>query len=479
MKRQRIISAILGTVLFSATAASAKLPRVGVSVTIYNNNFAVVRDVRHISFDKGMNKIEVTDIAKAIDPTSVKFECLSAPEAVRILEQDYTYDIADTASMLKRHIGKEVTVAVRGGGADTGKQITGVLLAVVQAGRAAGDYDLMLKTDAENIEILKESSIESISLKEVAEAFVTKPTLSWLARSKKKGRQLCEISYMTERLGWEAVYSAIVGEDDKQLEFAGWVTIDNRSGLSYEDAEIKLVAGEVRRARKPERRLMLAEAGAAADATSAAFEERSFMEYHLYTLGRKSTIKDNQKKQIELVAPASGVKAKKIYVYDRRKQEALSRAKRKEKVEVNIEFENNRANKLGVALPSGKVRVFKQDVSAGTMEFAGEDTIDHTPKEGKVSVYIGDSFDVSAKQTLVTTKRTRRMMQDKFRIELQNARSETVEVYVDEKFPSHVNWSIDEATEEYEKTDAYTVRFTIKIEANSAATLEYQATQNW
>ncbi len=435
----------------------------GTALTIYNNNFAVVRDTRQMAFEKGINKIKFTDVASAIDPTSVNFQCISAPGAISVLEQNYEYDLVNAQSLLKRYIDKDVTVSLKGSGADTGKELTGRLLAAV-------GNELILQLGQHNIEIVDKDSVEGISLKDLPADLVTRPTLLWLAKSKEKATELCRITYTTEKINWKADYSAVLNADETKIDFSGWVTIDNKSGATYKDSLVKLIAGDVRRITKPERirrgKMYLAERAA-----EPAFEEKAFAEYHLYTLGRTSTINNNQVKQIEFITPALGVPTKKLYIYER--------SKIRDKVAVKLEFENTKQNRLGIALPKGKVRVFKKDPADDMLEFIGEDRIGHTARREKLSLYIGNAFDIVPEYTLVDSKRSRRMIRQTHKIELRNRKDQAVEVFVDEKFSAWVNWTIDETTHKYEKRDARTARFKIKLAADSTATVRYTATQTW
>jgi hypothetical protein len=442
-----------------------KLPEPGVGLTIYNNNFAVVKERREMDFDAGVNTVKFTDVASAIDPTSVNFKCLSAPGAVSILEQNYEYDLVNTASLLKRYIDKSVTVQIKGSGSDTGTKMSGVLSAAV-------GNDLILRDAGGGLEIVSRSVVEHISLAETPHDLVTKPTLVWLARADKKGAELCQVTYTTGAINWKADYSAVLNETEDKLDLTGWVTIDNKSGAKYKDAIIKLIAGDVRRITEPQPvfrdRMILAEGVRAA---KAGFGEKPFMEYHLYTLGRKSTINNNQVKQIELIAPAMGVPVKKLYIYEWRKKP--------NKVQIKLEFENKEENHLGIALPRGKVRVFKKDPADGMLEFVGEDAIDHTARKEKLSLYIGDAFDVVPEHTITDSEQRRRWRMEAHKIELRNRKDESVTVYVEEQFSAHINWKISGATHDYEKRDAQTARFKIPVGADSVQVLEYTVTQTW
>ena len=444
--------------------AKPKLPEPGVGLTIYNDNFAVVKERRRMHFKQGVNTVKFTDVASAIDPTSVNFKCLSSPGAVSVLEQNYEYDLVNTASLLKRYIDKTVRIQLKGSGADTGTETGGILSAAIGS-------DLILHDkNTGSMEIISRGVVERISLEEMPEDLVTKPTLVWLTKADKKSNQLCQITYMTEAINWKADYSAVLNETEDKLDLTGWVTVDNKSGAGYTDAAIKLIAGDVRRVRRPKvsRRVMY-ETMAVGDA--AGFEEKAFMEYHLYTLGRKSTINNNQVKQIELIKPALGVPVKKLYSYERQKKP--------KKIQIKLEFENTRQNHLGIALPKGKVRVFKKDPADQMLEFVGEDTIDHTARKEKLSLYIGNAFDIVPEHTVTDSKHGRRWRTETHKIELRNRKDESVIIYVDEKFPQHVNWKIEKTTHSHKKHDARTARFEITVKGDSIETLEYTATQTW
>jgi len=413
-------------------------------------------------FEEGVNTMKFTDVASAIDPTSVNFKCMSSPGGISILEQNYEYDLVDTESLLKRYIDKQVNAQIKGSGGDTGRWARGKLM-------GARGNSLILLNESDEIEIIDRGSVESILLTEKPEDLVTKPTLVWLAQAEKGGEELCQVTYTTGQIGWKADYSAVLSDDEKSLDFSGWVTIDNKSGATYKDAGIKLIAGDVRRVRPV--RPMMRERAMMMEAAAPAFEEKAFMEYHLYTLTRKSTINNNQVKQIEFIEPAAGVAVQKLYIYERTQQP--------DKVQIKLEFENTEENKLGIALPKGKVRVFKRDPADETLEFVGEDEIDHTPRKEKLLLYIGNAFDIVPEYTLVDSRHERRRSTEKHKIEFRNRKDTAVEIFVDEKFSPWVNWTIDQATHEYEKRDARTARFKVKIEADSTATVEYTATQTW
>jgi hypothetical protein len=434
----------------------------GVAITVYNDDFAVVRESRRMQFEDGLNKVRFTDVASAIDPASVSFSCLSNPGAVSILEQNYEYDLVSASSLLKRYIDGRVGIIVKGSGSDEGRRLDGKLMAALGG-------ELILETDAGGIEILDRSAVEAISLKDLPEDLVTRPTLVWLAESTTEGKLLCRLTYTTGRIRWSADYSAILDSAEAAIDLAGWVTIDNRSGKTYKDAAIKLIAGDVRRI--VEARPMMREIALAGDAAPRQIESKPFMEYHLYTLGRPSTVNNNQVKQIEFIPVVAGVPVEKLYIYER--------GRGREGIQVKLEFENTAANGLGMALPRGKVRVFKKDPSDENLEFVGEDRIDHTPKNEKLSLYVGDAFDIVAEHTLVDSRHGRRVRTSSHKIELRNRKDLPVTVFVDEQFAPEVNWRIDRSTHDYVKHDARTARFEVAVKADSEVALEYAATETW
>ena len=303
MRSGMVISVVITAIIMSQYCFGAEKPGPGVGLTIYNDNFAVVRESRNMKFEKGRNTVKFTDVASAIDPTSVKFSCLSAPGAVTVLEQNYEYDLVNADSLLKRYIDKNITLKLKGSGADAGREAKGILMAAIGG-------DLIIKGEDGEMHIVDKAGVEEVSLKEAPEDLVTKPTLVWLANAEKGGEQLCEVTYTTGEISWKADYSAVLNLDDTALDFSGWVTIDNKSGAGYRDAALKLIAGDVRRVQPAAPRVYAMRAAKAMEAEDlTGFAEKAFMEYHLYTLGRKSTINNNEVKQIEFIEPATGVAA--------------------------------------------------------------------------------------------------------------------------------------------------------------------------
>jgi len=472
MKRTMVVWAILALATCCVGAETPK-PAVepGVGLTIYSDNFALVKERRAMDFAEGHNTAKFTDVAERIDPTSVLFDCLDAPGAVQILEQNYEYDLVNSQSLLKKYIDKSVTVQVKGSGASPGTLVSGTLLS------ADGANLILMDDQTGKMNVIGNDSVEHIQLDKKPENLLTRPTLVWLVNAAKKLSGLCQITYTTEGLGWRADYMAVLNDKDDALDMSGWVTITNSSGAAYQDAALKLIAGDVKRiAPQPAPMMRKQDVMMMAEAPGG-FEEKPFMEYHLYTLGRKTTLQNNQVKQIELIDPAQNVPVKKLYVYEVSNWDWLTRGRNK--VQVKIEFENKKENQLGIALPKGRVRVFKSDPADATLEFVGEDEIDHTPKDEKLSLYIGDAFDVVAEQTVTDARNGRNFETYTRKVELRNRKDSDVVVFVDEKIPQGRNWKVDQSNVEHQKKDAYPCRFAVPVKANQTTALEYQLTQTW
>jgi hypothetical protein len=470
--RKGLCLAVLMTAALSCAAAQEKQKlEAGVGLTIYNENFAVVKERRQMDFTEGQNTVPFTDVASQIDPTSVLFDCLDFPGQVKLLEQNYEYDLVNTQSLLKKYIDKPVKIQVKGSGSSGASLVSGVLL-------SADGPSLILQDDDGKMNVISGDSVEHIQLDKKPENLLTRPTLVWLVAAAKKLSGLCQVAYTTEGIGWKADYMAVLNDKDDALDMSGWVTITNNSGAAYQDAALKLIAGDVKRIAPPQppRQMRGMEKMMMADAAGG-FEEKPFMEYHLYTLGRKTTLQNNQVKQIELIEPAQNVPAKKVYVYEISMYEWMMRGRNK--VQVKVEFENKKENQLGIALPKGRVRVFKKDPADASLEFVGEDEIDHTPKDEKLSLYIGDAFDIVAEQTMTDARNGDRWQTFTRKVELRNRKDQAVTVFVDEKIPQGRNWKIDKSSIKYDKKDAYTCRFAVEAGADQTTTLEYTMTQTW
>ena len=441
-------------------------PAAATEVTVYNDDLGLVKESRSYVLKNGIQELSVVDVAARIDPTSVHFKSLTAPEGVSVLEQNFQYDLISTEKLLEKYLGREIELE-RAVGLDGRKErIKGTLLST-----AGG---IVLKSEGKVLVNPGGSPI----LPELPEGLLTKPTLVWKLAAQSGGRHDAEISYLTNGMGWKSDYVVVANQDDTKMDLNAWVTIDNRSGATYKDAKLKLVAGDVHRAPQPVALMSRMKGRRVAEAEMAfggagapGFQERQFFEYHLYALQRATTLRDNEQKQIEL-ASAADVPLKKVYVY-----EGMVNPK---KVSVMLEFKNSKQDNLGMPLPKGRVRVYKKDVD-GSLALAGEDEIDHTPKDEKVRVKMGEAFDLSAERRQTDTKVDLRglKLSESFEIKLRNHKDQDVVVTVRERFYGYSEWRIADATHKHEKKDSQTVEFTVPIKKDGEAVLTYTARYNW
>lgn len=448
------VSVIGGCLLANLAPVSAE-----VSVTIYNQDLGLVKDVRELEFKKGTSVIKFTDVAALIDPTSVHFKPVSPSDRVSILEQNYQYDLVSSAKILQKYVDKEIELFTKSSeprGQE--KSYKGKLLSY-------SNENVTLQEAEGAIRIVRLDEVRDLYFPSLPEGLITKPTLVWLLDSQVSGKRKAEVSYLTSGINWHAEYVAVVDQRDENLELAGWVSVDNRSGATYEDAKVKLIAGEVHRVR--EERIPLRVAKGYAPEIAAAgpqFEEKAFFEYHLYTLLRPATIKDNEIKQVSLF-PSANVKTRKIFTYDGAKYET--------KVRVELEFKNSEDAGLGMPLPEGKIRVYKEDVDKA-LEFVGEDKIDHTPKDEKVRVFLGNAFDIVGERQKIDFKKIREdITEETYQIKLRNHKEEAVEVVVVEHLYAYTEWEIRESTLPYEKKDANTIEFKIQLDPDQEVLLNY------
>jgi len=471
-------------VLLSAGACWAQSvtgPR-ALQLTVYNGGFALVRDTRGISLKGGVNSIEVEDVAAKIDPTSILFKTLTAPNSVEILEQNYQYDLISPDNILNKSVGQRVTFTSFDSNGKPYSQ-SGVLMAPPANG------GVVIKTDDGALVLRPQGQV---SIERMPEGLHPKPTLNWLLQSNRAGDQDAQISYITNGIGWNADYVALVNKDDTALDLTGWVTLNNSSGATYNDAKLTLMAGDVRR-QQPQvmNSMMSGYGGYALKAAAPQFEEKAFFEYHMYSMERPTTIRDNETKQLSLLT-ASGASVTKDLIYDGRKQwwsswwyegrtdlnpGGGSDTSTYHKVNVVLEVKNSKQNHMGMPLPKGRIRVYKLD-DTGAQQFVGEDSIDHTPKDEKIRLYVGDSFDVVGDFKRTDYKKiSDRVIEESFQVNVRNHKEAPVQV----KVVGHVwaDWNVLRSTTKYTKKDAHTIEFPIKVPANGETIVTYTIRTKW
>jgi hypothetical protein len=456
------------------------VPVSATEVTVYNSNLGVIKETRPFTLKDGVNELKVEDVAAQIDPTSVHFKSLTAPDAVTVLEQDFRYDLAGPDSILNRYLGKEIELQ-RTVGADGEKteSIKGILLSNSNGRVVQSEGKILINPPGNPV------------LTELPEGLLTKPTLVWKVNSTKAGKHDGEISYMTGGMSWSADYVLVMDKDDAKGDMTAWTTVVNNSGATYKDARLKLVAGDVHRAESRPMGRMYAMAKAARSDSAANMTEKSFFEYHLYTLARPTTLAENSSKQVEM-ASASNIPIKKLYVYDGAENlyyggygdagywDPNYGMQSNKKISVLLEFQNKKSEGLGIPLPKGRVRVYKKD-DDGSLQFAGEDSIDHTPKDEKVRVKMGEAFDVvgERKRSDYSSDLHARRFSETFEIKLRNHKDEAATVTVVEHLYRWNNWKIEDSSSKFEKKDAQTIEFTVPVPKDGESVVTYTVKYSW
>ena len=468
-----IIAGLLVAVALPAVAADEE----GVALTVYNGGYGVVREIR--SLDIGADgHVKFTDVATRIDATTVHFKSLTDPKA-KLLEQNYQYDLVSADKLLKKYIDKPIDIVCKD------KTYSGSLLSF-------DGGQIVLKEDGGGLLMVQRpDNVRDIRFKVLPEGLLTKPTLVWNVWTAKPGKHLAEVTYQTTGLGWHAEYVLVLNGDDTAADLSGWVSVQNSSGKMYKDAKMKFIAGDVRRVQDPRQPMVEYSRRAKASAPPASMEEKAFFEYHMYTLPRPSTVADNEVKQLEMFSPARGVGVAKRFLYNpmgsfrwsyggRYTDKAYGVTSPK-KVNVFIEFRNAKKNGLGMPLPAGKIRVYKQDPADKAMEFIGEEKIDHTPKDENLSLRIGNAFDIvgERKQMSFRIESGRKWIQEKIEIEIRNHKEEDATVRIKEPLYRWVNWKITEESHEHTKLDARNVAWDVPVKADGKVKLTYTVEYTW
>jgi len=459
------------------------LPGMGTPQANQLPGFALVRLDRDLEFTRGRGMMRLADVAALIDPTTVQFLSLTDPAGTKVLEQNFQFDLVSQDKLLSRYVDRPVSVEQQQG--DGVKLVEGTLL-------SSNDGLVLRGTDGQ-IHALREWS--NMRFGELPGGLITRPTLEWDVLSAKGGTQRARISYQTGGITWWADYNLIFSEgadaNSGFVDVGAWVSLLNQSGARYQDAKLKLIAGDVNRV-EPEAKAMrgrIYEMAVMADAP-AGFEEKSFFEYHLYTLGRPATIANNSTKQIELFESATRVPAKKRLVYygaDLQGHYGAPMMDREfgpssnTKVDVWLAFRNDKSSGMGMPLPAGRVRVSQLDKADGSLEFIGEDRIDHTPKDEDVRVKLGTAFDVvgERRQTDFALNSKGRVMEEAFEIKIRNHKEQAVEVIVRENLYRWSQWTLLSHSAPPEKKDARTVEFPVRVAANGEAVVTYRVRYSW
>ncbi len=447
--------------------------QVDLAVTVYNSNIALVRDVRQVALPAGAFDLRFLDIAASVNPATVHFRSLSEPAKLAILEQNYQFDLLDPQRLLKKYVGRDVTlVRRRQENGTTGEEtVTARLLAF-------NDAPVWRIGD----EIVTGFMPDQYRFPEIPENLHERPTLIWKLENGGTRDHRIETSYLAGSMTWNADYVLTVARDDQHADLDGWVTVSNTSGATYRNAKLQLVAGDLHRVAEgmADAQLEMAKAAREMAASPAAFTREAFSEYHLYSLGRRTTLVENETKQISLLG-GKDVPVKKLFVvngqqfYYRNRQHPGSPLK--DQVAVFYKLRNDEASALGMPMPAGTVRVYQAD-SNGGVQFAGEDRIDHTPKDEDLLLRIGTAFDVVCERKQTDYQKIADDVYEMaFQITLRNHKETGISVQVNE--PIAGDWRMLSSTHPATKTDAWAAQFTVPVAANSEAVLNYRVRVRW
>ncbi len=438
-------------ILMVIVTASAGVSLADVSITVYNRDLALVRESRDIEFDKGVSDIRFPDVTSQIIPTSVHFSSRLAT----LLEQNYEYDLVDSRKLMNRYLDENIELITEGDRIFRGKLLS-----------AYGD--VVIQQSDGTICSIAEDKVWNVKFPNLPDGLITRPTLVWKVDCKKGGKGKGEVSYLTTGMSWESEYVAVISEDDDAMNLTGWVNITNNSGASFENARLKLMAGDVKIEKKRSFRAKGARSAVAlAYDEGASFDEMPFYEYHLYTLQRPSTLKNNQVKQISLFPEANIRSVEKEYRFNWKGQRRNSG--NLYHPDVTLIFKNEESNGLGIPLPEGLVRVYKQGPDE-SLEFVGENRIDHIPSRETVRVNTGSAFDIVAEYTRMDVKQ--RGKEQMVEIKLRSHKKKPVEVIVPDYL--HGDWEMIEATSGWEKKDAYTVEWKVTLQPEVEKVIQYR-----
>ncbi|HMS55007.1 MAG TPA: hypothetical protein PKA27_06365 [Fimbriimonadaceae bacterium] len=470
-----ILSFAFGTVLAQS---------MGTEVTIYNQGFALVKEVRQLDLRSGRQNVAIENVAAAIEPTSVGIKSLGAADAFEVYEQNYVFDLINPIGILNKAVGSIVRFhrTLPNG---TKEVLIGKLMSAptgVNNSPLGTSYPGMVIQSTDGRVIL--DPVGEVEVESIPQGMISKPTLIWDLHANKAGQTPVELSYLTQQMSWNANYVLTLDEAQKS-NLKGWVTLTNNSGEAYTDAKLKLLAGDVQRAQRPTGGFGGGgRAGAEMMKADNRFVEESLFEYHLYTLQRPATMKNKETKQISLLESPQLTTTKKLVV-DSLRDYGVYYPNETEvgtgmiKPIVLVEFMNTKANGLGIPLPAGAVKVYQRDKS-GSVQMLGEDSIQHTPREEKISLFVGRSFDVVASRKRVSFNwvgGSRTSTDEVFEIEVRNRKEVPETVHVMER--RYAEWEILEKSMDFEKLDSNTMQFVVRLNPNEVKTIRYRVRTHW
>ena len=453
---------------FGYAAASAQSSNVAtslndqetVALTVYNSNIGLVKDARRLTLPNGVTELKFGEVAAKIMPQTVHIKSLTDPTRLQVLEQNYEYDLLTPQKLLEKFVGKEITIL------KDGVEVPITILSTNQG--------VVYKLGGR----IFTGQPHNLIFPNIPNNLISQPTLVWLLENRTAAPQQIEATYLTQGITWKADYVAVLDGKDQTLDLNGWVTLDNQSGAAYQNALLKLVAGDVHRVLEEHRSRDAAaqlEALSTGKASAAPFTEQSFFEYHLYSLERRTTIKNQQTKQLALLTSDHVPVTKRYFYYGARQylRQRYGVPVSNQKIGVYVEIANKKENRMGMPLPKGTVRVYKAD-SDGSLQFVGEDRIDHTPKDETIKIKMGNAFDIVGERKQTDWRKVAdNLYEVAFEISLRNHKDESVTVSVIE--PMLRDWEILSSSHSYKKIEAHTVQFDIPVAKDGETKLQYRA----
>jgi hypothetical protein len=454
-----------------------------IEVTVYNQGFGLVKEVRAMNLRAGRQSVAIEDVPQQIETNSIGIKSLTDPDNFEVLEQNYQYDLISPLAILNKAVGKKIRLTRFHNGQR--EVIIGTLLSTpsTMVGTPDGGHTytwngMVVRTDSG--EILLNPSGE-VSVTELPDGLISKPTLLWDLVTNKAGQHNVELSYLTRGMSWKSDY-VLTLDGSGAADLKGWVTLNNQSGATFANAKLKLLAGEVNRAERNRGAMAGAPMEMRDMSAKSGFQEESLFEYHLYTLQRPTDLRQNETKQVSLLE-ATGVKVSKKLIVDSMMNFGVYYPSEGEigtgtlSPQVRIEFINSQNNKLGMPLPMGTVKVYQRDKS-GSVQMLGEDNIKHTPKDETISLVIGRSFDVVAERKRLNFRRlSDRSFEETFEVEIRNRKEVPETVIVLERH--YGDWKVVNTSQEWIKLDSTTQQYTVNLKANETKKVTYTVQTRW
>jgi hypothetical protein len=459
------------------------------ALTIYNQNFGVIRETLPLDLKAGRNEAQFAGVTAQLEPDSVVLRDPSGRAAFQILEQSYRNDPVSEAMLLSIFEGEMIDFVQR----EPQKPDRTVRGRIIRSGFVPGGQPVqpIIQVDDQ----LQFNLPGSPRFPKLGDETILKPALSWKIASSAAVKFYAELAYISAGLNWLASYNIVAPENTEEIDLVGWVTMTNQSGTTFRDARVKLMAGDVHKiqpapslsSRTREAKQMFTFAAESAPAVT----EKSFDEFHLYTLANSTTLRDKETKQVEFVR-AAGIKASRVYVYDGAAIPGWRvgmtfggdpgyGVQSNKKVAVYREFRNTKENHLGIALPAGRVRFYAREETDASLQFVGENMLDHTPKDELIRVYVANSFDLvgERKRTDFKVSESNHWADESFEIRVRNRKEEPVEIRVVEHLYRWVNWELTAKSADFQKKDAQTIEFNVPLQPNEEKVLTYKVHYTW